>query len=355
MTAQALLAKSLAFVCIVALSGLAVAFFDQFEDVDGVGAKLEHIRGHQSDYNILFFGSSRVALEFSPSDFDAEMARRGITTKSFNFGIQGMRPPESYFLIDRVLDERPPALTLVLVEFDNYIFTVPEAWRHTRRDRYWRTPGMTARLVRATTVSKGPIAVKAEQIGYQLDECGRNALSVGMGVTYVRRLLGIPEAPSSSSLGSRGDGYEGFYESTDDAALLERHRQFLEGEQALFLKKAASVKKWVGREWVGKTLREPQVSIDHLLATLARIRAMGARPILVTMPPRTDSNHQLALHDLERRGIVTDVLSFDDPNRYPQFYDPANLYDSSHLDGEASEEFSRILAERVAELVSDGQ
>jgi hypothetical protein len=354
MTARTFAAKSLLFASFLGLSSLAIKSVDRFEDVEGVGAKLSHVRERRGEYDVLFVGSSRVLMGFSPATFDAALARRGVSTRSFNFGVAGMRPPETYFVVDLLLDEGPPYPEWVLVELDHYLTDVPADMAHTRRDQYWRTPAMAARLLRATIASEAPAADKAERVRLQADAVARNLLSLGLGQRYVDSALGAWKSRwgRSVAMGPRRDGFRGLYEETALEVHLAKRRRYLEGERAVFERKAAELRECAARGWRGRAPRETRAAVDHLEETLARIRAVGARPVLVVMPPRVGDTS--ALHEIERNGIGAEVLAFDDPDRYPTLYDPENMFDVGHLKGETAEEFSEILAGRFAEVVARG-
>ncbi len=80
----------------------------------------------------MFFGSSMVRAGFSPRQFDAEMAERGVMVKSFNFGFGGLNPLFQDFLARRVreaFEKEDRRLKLALIEFNPFQTTI------TRRDR----------------------------------------------------------------------------------------------------------------------------------------------------------------------------------------------------------------------------
>lgn len=86
----------------------------------------------EPDDLVMFFGSSMVQAGFSPRQFDREMARRGMSVKSFNFGFGGLNPLFQDYLSRRIREQFEydgRRLKVALVEFNPFQATV------TRRER----------------------------------------------------------------------------------------------------------------------------------------------------------------------------------------------------------------------------
>src|SRR6185369_9557893 len=78
--------------------------------------KYAWLAGHADDYDTLFLGSSRVYRGIIPAVFDKLTAAAGVPTHSFNLGIDGMKPPEDAYVLERVLALRPKRLRWVFIE-----------------------------------------------------------------------------------------------------------------------------------------------------------------------------------------------------------------------------------------------
>lgn len=63
--------------------------------------KLEYLKSNP-DYNTVFIGSSTIYRHIVPSVFDNEAGRQ---RKTFNMGIAGLTAPESYYLLENLLQE----------------------------------------------------------------------------------------------------------------------------------------------------------------------------------------------------------------------------------------------------------
>ena len=63
---------------------------------EGVAEKLSFFAEHKDEFDTIFLGSSRFYYAISPKNFDRLTRENGAPTRSFNFGIDGMNPPETF-------------------------------------------------------------------------------------------------------------------------------------------------------------------------------------------------------------------------------------------------------------------
>lgn len=81
----------------------------------------------EPDDLVLFFGSSMVGAGFSPRQFDAELAEKGIAVTSFNFGCGGLNPLFQDYYSRRLRDgfqKQDRKLKLALIEFNPFQATI---------------------------------------------------------------------------------------------------------------------------------------------------------------------------------------------------------------------------------------
>jgi hypothetical protein len=81
-----------------------------------IDEKLAHFAAHKDEYDTLFFGSSRTYRHLLPAQFDAATAAAGMPTKSFNFGIDGMFPPEDGYVLEQLFALKPRNLKRIFIE-----------------------------------------------------------------------------------------------------------------------------------------------------------------------------------------------------------------------------------------------
>ena len=102
-----------------------------------MSSNLRFFQQHRDDFDTVFIGSSRFRHQISPAIFDRTMREAGLPTRTFNFGINGMVPPEDGYVLERLLGARPRHLKWVFIELEELqTKRVPEA-EGTRRSLYW--------------------------------------------------------------------------------------------------------------------------------------------------------------------------------------------------------------------------
>lgn len=126
MRTRGAVANALSFALASGLTIAALGTIRPLPDRPFLRAKFEHWTAHHEDYDTIFLGSSRVLRAFDPKTYDTTMERLGTPTRSFNFGIPGMRGHEADALLRRILACEPTALRTVLLEFPDYTEKFPD-------------------------------------------------------------------------------------------------------------------------------------------------------------------------------------------------------------------------------------
>ena len=67
-------------------------------------SKLSFFKKNQSEYNAVFFGSSRIYRQVNNAILDSLLIAKDIPFLSYNFGLVGVYNPQSYYLYDNFLD-----------------------------------------------------------------------------------------------------------------------------------------------------------------------------------------------------------------------------------------------------------
>ena len=320
--------------------------FETDSDVDVVGDKLGYFRARADEYSVVFVGSSYVYREISPAVFDAATGARGVATRSFNFGIPGMDPPETYFLIDRILEAKRGRLEWVVLELDYFRAQVRARNVHTRRFDYWHDAGRTADAARAAVDSDAPPGQKGKDVAAHVEAFARRFFDLGRGRAILEPLFGQSGAAEPpESLGSNRDGFRSLDE--EEASRYELRRGFYEAlEQDRYEEKLATLKAGGNAEQAAEPVGE--IDVEALRETLDRIRARGARPVLLIPPCLATRADLVRLRDA---GVFADLLAFNSPDAYPQLYDPAYRFDVGHLNAAGAALFTELLAERFVDLV----
>src|SRR5947209_3135519 len=82
---------------------------------EGIAAKLEFFAQHKDEFDTLLVGTSSIYYSISPEIFDRITRESGLPTRTFNFGIDAMHPPENFYVLDQILKTRPHHLKWVFL------------------------------------------------------------------------------------------------------------------------------------------------------------------------------------------------------------------------------------------------
>ena len=324
-----------------------------FPEIDVVSPNLRFFKEHRDEFNTVFIGSSHIHHQISPAIFDRIMREAGRPTRTFNFGINGMSPPESGYVLERLLSTKPSHLKWVFIELDELeIKRFPKAER-SRRSLYWhdwkRTSLVLRKILDASRQEDGlSLPRKIGEIlapGQRESEMrdlfffhgalfAKNFTNIGRKIDLARwrSQLG-KKKPPAKDLGLNGDGYVPLikkmpaaeatvYETGLKRAVAQAESRFVSAstEQAY-------------RQWAEE------------------VRKIGATPIFLVTPTAT----QIKLGFRPESGIAGTVMLFNDAKAYPQLYRKEMRVDADHLNGAAAEEFTKLVAQNFSQLVHENR
>jgi len=297
---------------------------------EGVAEKLEFFAKHKDEFDTLFLGSSRFYYAISPEGFDKVTRENGLPTRTFNFGIDGMNPPENFYVLDQILKTQPRSLKWIFVEVDNIETKSHLKILGTRRLLYWHDWRRTTLTLRKALNPRPATAwyqrlnrlwTARRELILHLGLFQKQFTNVGRAVDFLSSWTESRGLTSDLLLGPKGDGYRlaGAPMSPERA---EHFRRKLAEEVS------ASRSEFIDPYAEGAY---------HDCAT--QIRRCGAAPIFVVAP----SFFQSPLRFRESPPPAP-LLEFNDARTYPQLYDANVRVDDQHLTNEGAAEFTRLLA-----------
>jgi hypothetical protein len=294
----------------------------------GVAAKLKFFTEHKDEFDTVIVGTSQLYYSVSPKIFDATTRENGMPTRTFNFGIDAMHPPENFYVLDQILKTKPKKLKWVLLELGD----VRARWFKilgTQRAVYWHDWPRTRTTLEKAMDPRGDAKWYIQVSRLWL---ARRDLAWNLGaflkqfgnVGRVADLLPAAEqerfSDAAMELGPDRDGYR----IAGDAMSAER---------------AVSYQQWLAQEIAEARPKPLDRVTDHSYGNAAaRIRAAGAKPIFVVTPVIFQSPLQF------RSTPPAPIIAFNDAAKFPEYYDPKARVDESHLVREAAEKFSVALA-----------
>jgi hypothetical protein len=294
----------------------------------GVAAKLKFFAEHKDEYDTVIVGTSEVYYSVSPELFDATTHHNGLLTRTFNFGIDGMHPPENFFVLEQVLKTKPTNLKWVLVELGD----VRARWENilgTQRAVYWHDWPRTKLTLKQALNPRGNAAwyIQLSRLWLARRDLAANLVLFGKQFANAGRaadlLPGAEQerfADAAVELGPNRDGYR----IAGDAMSTERAASF---QQRLAQEVAQARPRYL----------DPATEQGYREAAV-RIHAAGAKPIFVVTPYIFQSPLRF------KQSPPAPIIAFNDAGKFPEFYDVKVRIDDAHLTHEGAEKFTLLLA-----------
>jgi hypothetical protein len=299
--------------------------------VFGLSEKIDYLHEHRGGIDTIFIGSSRVYHAFDPAQFDRELAARGVTARSFNLGVDGMRPPESLYVLREVLKLGLP-LRRVFIELAEVQSKVNAANVGSARYVHWHDLRHTAMVLRRIADSTAPGSERAAQAFVHARCFFKRLSNIGRGPEWIEPRLRGPQ--KTRRLVVPWEGHEGFEPKTNPI--------FAGVKRANYEDSAA----YVADHPLATTPISPLLGAE-LRAIVAEVHGAGAQTVFVISPTLIVGEN---LADLAAAGIDAPVIAFTDPRRCPGVFRGENHCDEQHLNATGAAEFTRMLAEEFAGL-----
>jgi hypothetical protein len=325
--------NGVAFLLGLALAALGLQALAPAPRIAIVTPKLTYLDERGDDYDVLFLGSSRTYRQILPELFDRLMTEAGHPVRSFNLGIDGMRPPEDTFVLEHALKHRRKPLRWVFVECNPLRLSMRDEDRGTLRATYWHDTPRTATLFRRAFLAdekkrnwkdRSKQVLEAWPDFYEHAEYWfQNSVELGRGNWVLENYLFDGKLPAipTYDLGARKDGYRPS----------ESPEHMNAAQLAAYEKELASM-----REKPPRIDHADPVSQDELRAKRQLIERAGARMVLL-IPPFTSNRF---FHPKPGPDAPL-LLNFSSPEQYPALFAPENHADSGHVNRAGAEIYTR--------------
>ena len=304
-----------------------------------IGPKYEYYQAHKDEYTALFFGSSRIYSHVIPEVFDETAQTAGVSVNSYNFGIPAMRAIDSAVLLKEVLKNPPKDLKWVFFEsiLDKGYEPIPNA--RTYRSIYWHNWENTRFAARYILGSDESLPKKVVLLTSHLIPFLYHQLNVGRVFNQILPSELLEGEKIVADEVRETEGYYALREKDDPQRLDFLANQERYAEQ---VKNLSAMRSQPSEEtYISKN------KVDLLAEVTEAVRAAGAEPIFVEPPSLHMVNDFQAA---QRQGAITTLLSYKDPNRFPQLYSVEQRHDADHLNDAGSREFTRLLAKDFSEV-----
>jgi hypothetical protein len=309
-----------------------------------VSSKLAYMREHGDEYDAIFLGSSRTYRQVICEMFDEALTAAGHPVKAFNLGVDGMRPPEDTYVLERALRDRKKPVRWVFVECSPLRLVVRDEDRGTLRASYWHDWKRTLTLFRRAFLAdekKRKFRDRMKEIFREWPDFQEHAeyfletfAHLGRGYMLLEnQLLRGGQPPTTMwELGKRRDGYRPS----------DQPEQMPAGLRAVYEKQLAVMKARPPRLDDGDPISQQELREKQRL-----IEKAGGRMILV-MPPYAAKRYFYPKPDGGQTPMVLDLSSLE---KYPALYAPEHRSDSGHLNRAGSEIYTREIVRLLLEHV----
>lgn len=324
-----------------------------FPEIDIVSAELRFFHEHQDEFNTVFIGSSQIHHQISPAIFDRVTSEAGHPTRTFNFGINGMFPPESGYVLERLLSTKPRNLKWVFIELDELeTRRFPQA-EASRRSVYWHDWERTSLVLRRIldTVRPGEGLSISRKMGevftpgpenadardrffFHSALFAKNFTNIGrkIDLAWWSSHLGKQGAPPKE-LGRNGDGFVPQSRTMSAEETIAYEAALTDAVAKTEFRFVSPATEQAYRHWAEE------------------VRKIGATPVFLVTPKAT----QVKLGFPPESGIAENVLLFNDAVAYPQLYRSEMRVDADHLNGVAAEEFTELVARKFSQFLQEQQ
>ncbi|MBV9220539.1 MAG: hypothetical protein JOY94_14075 [Methylobacteriaceae bacterium] len=310
--------------------------------------------------NLLFLGTSRVEQGINPDEFDRAMAARGHQIHSFNLGLAGASLIEVMILTRNYLEANPCCVRYVVLEPDFAQLSVIEQPNSARAIEFFDLSNSIElmRYMNLFGIRAGiPLTPKYYFRGLAISLL-RHYSNLGLA-----HLL-LDPSQLNYRLWPSTRGYSGYDRSFADRLASDEKAERAYDHTLARLSRLSDVREGGfsaadRSDPVTAAALRGLVGANHLklLASFMDfIRSRGASVIILRMPMTAHWNFETSFVARYRSGCADGppLLDFGDPKEAATFFAPENRTDADHLNIRGATLFSRILAERIDDLLNSG-
>lgn len=325
-----------------ALAGVANMLnrIEPFIEVPILRDKWTYWQKNKDNFDTVFIGTSRVFRGVMPSIFDQMSAAAGVPTKSYNFGIDGMFPPEDAYVAEHILRDPPKNLRYVVIEMGVFLGDFEGRPAKSIRSIYWHDWKRTWLCFREKLWPKkksvkwkkwfepddedpSPASIAMTHLDVFLVQ----ALNIGRGASWWERIaFNRPIKPQNF-----GQLEDGFLPIPGDTTMKGEILKRFDEEMAERRKNPARV----------VPLRPySQESFEDIHEWVKRA---GAKTIFLIAP----TTGELSGYPDPSTGVPT--FNYRNIEKYPELFEKDARSDTAHMSAKGAELFTRRLAESFIE------
>ncbi len=309
---------------------------DPFGEVPLLRDKWAYWQENKEEFDTVFIGTSRVIRGVMPSVFDRMTAEAGVPTRSYNFGLDGMFPPEDAYVTEHLLRDPPKKLRWVFIEMGVFLGDFDGRPAKSVRSIYWHDWPRTWLTFRNALWPKKR-AVKWKR-WFEQKEDGPSAMSIAMThlEIFVIHSLNIGRGSTKWSRVALmrpikqedfGVQQDGFLPIPGDGIM--RGEMLARYEKELAERRTTPARVVPLRPY-------SQESFDRMLGLAEKA---GARVIFLGAP----TTGEMSGHPSQEPEVP--VFDYRDLKMYPELFEKDARTDTAHMSPKGAELFTRRIAE----------
>ncbi|MBL8753617.1 MAG: hypothetical protein JNK15_09970 [Planctomycetes bacterium] len=326
---------------LVALVGTAAAIrsVDHLPFWSWARPRLAWLQHHAAEFDVMFFGSSRVHYGIVPKQFDDRLGELGHAVRSCNAGLSGARPHDTNAVVSWLVGQRPARLRLAVVELHSWSRPMAEVNWMTDQEVESHVPGEWVRRVRSMWISTNPTWTRCEQLYGLTVHTLANLFRIGQGPRIAADLLNPTRGEAARERAVADAGYTDV--SSSKAESLKKASQEWRDNQA---RREALL-----RRTQGELPADQRGGFDvaSAKALAAELRSAGVQVVFLVMP--SFAGNFVGRDGVAELAASEVVLELDLPAANPQLFVFDQWFDQSHMTRSGAEAFSRRLAEVMVE------
>ena len=310
-----------------------------------ISHKLDFLRAHAGDYDVVLVGSSRFHYDIEPASLDAGLRGTGCPLRSFNFGVPGLTAAELSWLTETlaavpgrhwraVLIERPqlPLRTL------RYLGSDRHRLGHIEPHQLWLSYQALATSARSRL--NWGVDMIHEVLGY---------LYYQIGPGEIGRLMAQapPEVPADGFTIDLGRG--GFVPLEEEVSPLLKAR----ADRMDWSEFAERLVELRSRPAAAAPLSG--MRLDHMREQIADARRVAPIVVLTLLPQaiRSVVDDSASIVEAGARGAFGDVpiVNMGDPQAHPRLFADGIWFDDDHLLGDGPARLGQEMGQALCRAV----
>ncbi|MBL8857702.1 MAG: hypothetical protein JNL28_04235 [Planctomycetes bacterium] len=312
----------------------------------GLRAKYDYFKQHKDEYDVAFVGSSRLFRGVDPRIVDAGLREQGVEARSINLAIGGMTGFESDFFVREIVRLEPARLKVIVLEdqpWDPNSYFLGNTF--SSRNVFWHTPAETVSALRSVWSVDAPLTDHVEWSWTHARLCAMKLANVAQGPRIALDLLGKSRDPLRRALSTEQLAEGAGFQALDDLISGEFNpwREKLLANQEGFRAMVAAIP-----EQNARPVDLSRYNFKALGAQHAAAASIGAELVRLLPPGSTGQPEAL---ELARTGAYAHTLDYNDPARFPRFFELEWRFDEHHLNRAGAQELSRLIGIDLAPLL----